>query len=413
MSTSQPSKLRLIELTGALTHAVHAGQIVLQSASKTPGDPELFGLGGLTLDHAKELGATGERLAALSSETLIAWASEAKGADEAGKLVAELSAQPRTDHPRLPLNVFRAFLAEKEADRDEVSVRATANLFQLLMEVNRDGDWLQDLFRVYFAVGLKVCLSQLGLPASDVDLERYGRELSPRLGKCPFRTEPLDVHMILKKMEMWGEKNSGHRDKFVLARELLEDADIIPLLPKLKALPPKRVAVLGHSMTMSLHWATYASWIDMACELMRILQPNFEYKGFQTGGVDAVRAEQLHLANVVAWKPGETYMLMSMFTPEHRAAYERIVTALRKAGSEVYCVDDVRPFLKDERIDAAVEHMPGICQKTGAHLLAFNELGKQGKGWQHWQAMGGDIHMITDGHFFYAKELLKLWAGIS
>ncbi|MBI3830715.1 MAG: hypothetical protein HY291_14430 [Planctomycetes bacterium] len=413
MSAPQPSKLRLIELTGALTRAVHAGQMVLQSSSKTPGAPELFGLCGLTLDQAKQLKATGERLAALPSEALVAWASEAKGADEAGKLVAELSAQPRAGQSRLPLNVFRAFLAEKGRDRDEASARACANLFQLLMEVNRDGDWLQDLFRVYIAVGLKVCLSQLGLPASDADLERYGRELAPRLGKCPFGTTPLDVHMILKKMEMWGEKNTGRRDKFVLARELLEDPDVKPLIPKLKALPPKRVAILGHSMTMSLHWATYASWIDMACELMRLLQPTFEYQGFQTGGIDSIGAERIHLANLIAWKPGETYMLMVMATPEQRAAYERIVTALRGAGSEVYCVDDVRPFLKDRNIDAAVEHMPAICKKTGAHLLAFNELGKQGKGWQHWQALGGDVHMITDGHVFYAKELLKRWAGVS
>jgi len=402
--------LRLVELTVALTNAVHAGQLLLQGRAKTPGDPELFGLGSLTAPRAQELRQAGERLARLPVEQVVAWA-HGRGGVEAGMLVAKLGGQALASHPRLPLNAFRTWLESGGPGRDEASVRAVANLVQLCLEVNRDGDWLQDLIRVYMALGLKVCLSDFGISAKHADLEKIGRELAPLAGVCPFSARPLDWHMILHKLEMWAAKTSGRRDKFVLACELLQDSEIKPLLPKLQALQPRRVGIIGHSMTMSLHWATAGSWIEIACELVRQINPGFAYQGFQQGGVDAVRAEAGLLPGALQWKPTDTYLLMVVGTPEHFVAYERMIRALQAAGSRVNCVDDVRPFLDDPLIAAAVENIPGICRRTGARALAFNELGKRASDWTTWQAMGGDIHSVTACHVFYAKELLKLWAA--
>ncbi|MCW8131687.1 MAG: hypothetical protein KIS92_15180 [Planctomycetota bacterium] len=405
---SETRHMRLLELTGALMRAVHAGQIHLQHRAKTPGDPALYAPRLVTLEQAERLRIAGERLAALPSEHLVAWA-HGHASSEAGRLVAALACPVCMDDPRLPVNVMRTFL-EANGVRDEPAVRATANLFQLLMEVHRDGDWLQDLFRVYLCLGLPVSLSQLGLAAGDADLERYGRELSPLIGASPFETTPLAVHMILKKLEMWGEKNSGRRDKFAIAHELLDDPAVTPLLPALKALPPKRVAVFGHSMTMSLHWATHGSWIEIACEVMRHLQPKTQYRGFQTGGMVAVNAEKWHMANILNYKPTETVMLMVVGSENDQAAYERMIPQLKDAGSAVWCVDDVRPFLDGNYITYAEAHLPAVCEKTGARMLAFNQLGKQAPGWEKWQALGGDIHSVTASHIFYAKEMLKVWA---
>lgn len=409
MQDAGPNPLRLIEITAALANAVHAGQLLLQIRTKAPGDPELFGLGNLAVPRVQELRQAGERLARLPVEQIVAWA-HGRGGVEAGMLVARLSGQNLAGHPRLPLNAFRTWLESGGPGRDEASVRAVANLVQLCLEVSRDGDWLQDLIRVYTALGLKVCLSDFGIPADHPDLEKIGRELAPRAGACPFSARPLDWHMILHKLEMWAAKTSGRRDKFVLACELMQDPEIKPLLPKLQSLQPRRVGIIGHSMTMSMHWSTAGSWIETACELMRQINPGFAYQGFQQGGVDAVRAEAGLLPDALQWKPTDTYLLMVVGTPEHFIAYERMIRALQFAGSRVSCVDDVRPFLGDPLIAAAVENIPGICRRTGARALAFNELGRCAPDWRNWQAMGGDIHSVTACHIYYAKEILKLWA---
>jgi hypothetical protein len=54
----------------------------------------------------------------------------------------------------------------------------------------------------------------------------------------------------------WGEKNLHIRDAKVLADELLADPDVVPLIPEMKALPAEKVAIIGYSYTMDLHWSS-------------------------------------------------------------------------------------------------------------------------------------------------------------
>ena len=67
----------------------------------------------------------------------------------------------------LPVDVFARDLLAQVPGRDPNDIRALANLYQTVLEVERDGDRLQDLYRLYIPLGLAVTVEQLGLPGSD------------------------------------------------------------------------------------------------------------------------------------------------------------------------------------------------------------------------------------------------------
>src|SRR6185503_18707847 len=62
-----------------------------------------------------------------------------------------------------PVNIFDNYLRRKTNAGDQ-KTRAIANLYQTVLEVDRDGDLLQDEFAFYIAIGLPVYIGQLRLP---------------------------------------------------------------------------------------------------------------------------------------------------------------------------------------------------------------------------------------------------------
>ena len=126
-----------------------------------------------------------------------------------------------------------------------MQVRAVASLFQTNLEVERDGDRLQELFAFYAGLGLPVYLGQMGLPGSDEAFLAMGRELEGKACASPFGTAAADWQIAGRKNWNWGEKNLGIRDEKVLAAELLKEPDVAALVPRMKAMPGQRIAVVG------------------------------------------------------------------------------------------------------------------------------------------------------------------------
>ena len=393
---------RLVSLVNAMIHGVHWGQVLRNERAPIKGDAAAFGPGALPLTRVTALHDHFKKLATTSTERLVAWSRGTADAD-IDQLIAELQRDAIPADPRLPVHVMIAYMKRRLTGPEEFFVRAVANLVQLCLEIDHDGTYLQDLLRLYIALGVK----QLSLPEDDAGQIAAGRELSPLCAPAPFDTDPDAFHAIFQKLVWWVQKNSGQRDRFTLARELAEDPEIKPLLPILKSQPPRRVAILGHSMTMSLHWSTFGSWCDIAGEVVKSVNPGYEAKGFQSGGLTPERAVIEHLANVLAWKPHETYILVATRLPQDREPFEQIVSQLRAIGSKVFIVDDIRPFLP---LDAGVvAFLKELCQKHGATLLDYWARGKK-QNYKTWECLD-DIHMLTDGHIFYAKETLKMWAA--
>ena len=411
MARAKQSVHRQTQLQNALVAGVHWGQALLHETGKAKGDPALFGRGALTLDQVKGLAQLFEKLVTTNPETIVGWTKNKIASEDAGKLVSRLNEHPAPADVRLPVNALTLELVERTGGRDIVC-RPVANLLQLNLQEDKDGTLLQDLFRVYIALGLKVNFSQLGLPVSDADLVALAKVLAAKCAKGPYVNDEAYYRLSLTRIEMWGVKNTGQCDRFVLAKKLLQDPEIKKLLPALKALPPKRAAFVGYSMMMSLHWATYGSWNDVASEVMRLANPKFDYAGFQYGGIRATRALKELLPKALEYKPTETFLLMALSDPGDDAAFETIIRELQKTGSEVYVLDDNRPWIDVPfpNIKKEIALRREIAKKTGARLLEFYEIGKRQPAYEKWECLD-KVHMTTEGHLFYAKELLKLWAA--
>ena len=397
-------KSRLVDLVNAFISGVHWGQVMRQERAPIKGDPVLFGRGSHSPEKLQELFEDFKKLVKVPPARIVPWTRGERDAEIDG-LIAKLLAAPIPTSDRLPVNVMIAYMKRRLTGPEEFFVRAVANLVQLCLEMDHDGTYLQDLYAIYIALGIK----QLSLPDNDADQIAAAEELSKLCAPGPYPCDAVAFRPIIQKLVWWAEKNTGRRDKAVLARELLDDPEIKALIPALKKLPPRRIAILGHSMTMSLHWSTFGSWCDVALEVMKSLNPGFEHKGFQTGGLDGRHAVKLHLENLLAYKPNETYVLMANYGAEDEAAFEKVASELNRIGSKFILVDDNRPWILIEPRVAAFNKK--LCSKEGRALLEFHALGKTAPGHENWPCLD-EIHMLTDGHMFYAKETLKLWAAV-
>ena len=160
-------------------------------------------------------------------------------------------------------------------------MRAIASLLQTNLEVERDGDRLQELFAFYAGLGLPVYLGQLGLPGTDDVFLAIGRALEGKSCASPVGTSAAEWQIALRKNWNWGEKNLGIRDDKVLAAELLKEPDVAPLVPRMKAMPKQRIAVVGHSFTMQLHWSTPGAFVPVVTAMFARENPGVEFRQFQ------------------------------------------------------------------------------------------------------------------------------------
>ena len=407
---------RLEQLIGFFSRTVHAGQVAAAMESEAQSDPGLFDPAGHSADELRAMLALADSMVALGGDRIAAWVDSGAPDADIERLLAAGEQAPAPLDPRLPYNVYKTWLEKRLGTGDENSILAMSNEFQLITEVERDGDLVQDLMMLYLKLGLKQCISSYGMPGGDLDtLLAIAEKLAPATGKTPFELTVPDWQLLLYKIEMWEAKNSGRRDKKVLAAEMIaSDPVVISMLDKLKSLPPKRVAFLGHSLTMSLHWSTYASWCDLAAEIVAAVNPDFSYADINSGGLSPNEADERgHLDQVREFKPRETYILMSPHEMMSQvSSVDTIIATLKGVGSECYIVDGVRPwvFRDDKSREEYHAWLDDYCAGNGIHWLAFQQLYKtENADTTGWRPLKQDIHMNTPGHVFYAYKLLELW----
>jgi photosystem II stability/assembly factor-like uncharacterized protein len=310
--------------------------------------------------------------------------------------------------PALPVSVFTEYLAAEAPERPRAHIRAIASLYQTNLEVERDGDRLQELFRFYIGLGLPVYVGQLRLPGRDTDFLAAGRKLEGKTCASPVGTSATEWQIAGRKIWNWGEKNLHLRDDRVLADELLMEPDVAALVPRIRALPKQRVAVIGHSFTMGLHWASPSAFVPIVTALVARQNPNVEVRQFQAGGLTSTRAYDRFFEDAVAWKPDVVLLVVMNRTDEDLAKLALLGRGLSAAGARVYAFDDVHdPDTADPsrlRKEHEVEGRSGITVvEVGALLAAAPER-------DLFLSLDG-VHMTEAYHRLMAKEWLKILAG--
>ena len=193
-----------------------------------------------------------------------------------------------------------------------------------------------------------------------------------------------------------------------LGKRLLQDPEIQPLIPIFKAMGPHKMAICSHSASISIHWSTSGAFFDIAAEAIRAVNPAVEYKGFHAGGMGAPAAVQMFLKAMQEYKPTDAYFLVVPDFPAF-VAQQKLIDDMKAVGSRVFVFDAVKPW--GAYSPAQTESLRKLCTDRGATFIELMARGYGAPRCYKWTTTD-TIHMTTEGHMFYARELLKDWAKI-
>ena len=402
--TREARLARLVEASVVATHAQH----ILLARRGGKGDAACFDPGAHAEGELDVLVEQQRALFSLDPAVLAAWAEGQPGGAEAAKHIDAILASGLRIPERAPVEILAAHLRGKRQAKP-LHLRAIANLWQIVLEVDRDGDILQQVFDAYIALGLPVYVGQLGLPGTDADLLELGQALAPKACAAPYDTAPAAWQISGRKLWSWAERKLHIRDASVVARELLAEPAVQAIVPRLRALPPQKIAVVGHSFTLELHWSSPATFVQIAGAILARESPKVELRQWSAGGLGASKAEKKYLAELIAWKPDHAWLVLLTRSDEDYAALERIGKALAAAKIQGHVFDDVMDGVTRDKPEVA-RKAAQVARRAGLRVVEVRALLDAAPDKGGFLSLDG-IHMKEPYHRLMAREWLEVLAG--
>lgn len=404
--TAPPGAARLQQLVEANIKAVHAYQILL-SRKQPQMDTDCWPVSNPKDNDLETLVA---HQASLLREPASArrWALGAPSTFDPAKDLEPLLSAQLFMPPNLPVNVFTTYLQTNAPRFRDEEIRSIANLYQTVLEVERDGDRLQDLFAFYIQLGLPVYVGQLGLPGSDEELLAAGRLLEGKACSSPVGLSATEWQIAGRKIWNWGEKNLHIRDAQVLADELLTESDVQKLERRMRRLRPQRIAVIGHSFTMDLHWASPSAFVPIVTAMFARENPAVQFRQFQAGGLTSSRAMKNFFQDALAWKPDIVLLVVINRTEQDFVDLGNMARGFRKQGVRVVMFDDVHdPDSSDSKMR---ERESEIARESGIEIVKVSTVIAASPERKRFLCLD-HIHMTEPYHRLMAKEWLKVVIG--
>jgi hypothetical protein len=397
---------RLSQLVEANIIATHAYQVLLAKKSGK-GDRSCFGPGKLSDSELDALVAHQAKLLKFNIAAVNAWVRGAPSSFDPHQDLEPILSSGLTAPATAPVNVFDNYLHQKTKFVG-VKTRAIASLYQTVLEVERDGDVLQDEFAFYIGLGLPVYVGQLHLPGSDADLLVVGRQLAGLACVSPFDTGAAEWQIAGRKIWNWGEKNLHIRDEKVVAAELLREPEVKVLRSRLRALPAQKIAVIGHSFTMGLHWSSPSSFVPIVIDVFRRENSKVEFRQFAGGGLTATRAKDRFYQSVLDWKPDKVLLVVMTRTDADYDALKQLGLGFAAAGIKTYMFDEVHD---PESVNpGTVERALAAARAGGIEVIEVGSILSSSPDRARFVCLDG-IHMTEPYHRLMAKEWLKFLAG--
>ncbi len=397
---------RIAQLIRANDVATHAFQVLLAKKGGR-GSPECYSPGGLSDADLEALVQHQKNLLASDLSQVKAWTEGRKSSFDPTKDLDPILRSRLAIPESAPVNVIAGYLRAK-AEGHRTQIRAIANLFQTVLEIDRDGDLLQDEFQLYLGLGVNVFLGQLVPKGSDESFLEAGKELSARTCPSPFDTTPEAWQIAARKIWNWGEKKLHLRDEWVIARELLGEPDVAAIIPSMKAMPEQRVAVIGHSFTMGAHWSSPSSFVPIVSAMFEIENPKVTFRQFYAGGLTASRAEKEFCDYALQWKPDKVLLVVLMRRDEDYEALARMGSGFRKAGSQCYVFDDIHD--PEAGRPGYATRFASAARSAGITVIEVGTVLSNAPDRDRFVCLDA-IHMTEPYHRLMAREWLKFLVG--
>jgi hypothetical protein len=400
------SNSRLAQLVEANVIAVHAYQVLLAKTSGK-GDQTCFSSGDLSDAQLRELSEHQAKLLKSDLAAVRGWIKGTNSQFDPTQDLQPILASRLTIPATVPVNVFTRYLRENTKASD-VKIRAIANLYQTVLEVERDGDRLQEEQAFYIGLGLPVYVGQINLPGSDADFLDVGRKLEGQSCNAPVGTSAAEWQIAGRKIWNWGEKNLRIRDERVLSSELLKESDVKVLVPRLRAMPAQKIAVIGHSFTMGLHWSSPSSFVPVVIDVFRRANPGVEFKQFAAGGLTASRAQKRLYEDVLNWNPDKVMLVVMTRTDDDYKALSQMGEGFRARGIKAYMFDEVHD--PAAVAPGTVERARRSAEGSAIEIIEVGDILARSPDRARFVCLDG-IHMTEPYHRLMAKEWLKYLAG--
>ena len=398
----QASISRRAQLVEANIIAVQAYQIMLArnagiaNACYPASSPDIATLQQL-IAHQKSLLAE-------PSAPVVQWANKAHSTFDPAKDLQPLLHANLTLSPDLPVNVFTRYLEAEAPGQPKEKIRSVANLYQTVLELERDGDLLQDLYRFYIALKLPVYVGQLGLPGSDADFLAAANKLAGKSCASPVDLSVPAWQIAGRKIWNWGEKNLHIRDRNTVAKELLAEPRIAKLIPAMKAMPAEKIAIIGHSFTMDQHWSSPSSFVPIVTTMFAQENPRVQFRQWSAGGLTYSRAYRNYYADALAWKPDVVLLVLTDRGSADEEALKTMAKGFRATGARVLMFDDVEdPITPGE---PAPPQTDALAKGLGVEILPARTILDAAPNHASFPCMDG-IHRTEPYHRLMAYLWLK------
>jgi len=403
VAPSAPGEARLDKLVEGNIIAVHAYQVELARKqgnvdftcwpSQELSDPEL-----------QALVAHQTSLLAVPVANIKAWVHGQSSSFDPSADLDPLLAAKFTMSPELPVNVFTRYLQTKAPSQPRSHFRSVANLYQTVLEVERDGDRLQDLYAFYIGLGLPVYIGQFQLPGTDGDFLAAGRELEGPSCSSPVGLSAGEWQIAGRKIWNWGEKNLHIRDARVLANELLAEPDVVPFISRMKSLPAERVAIIGHSYTMDLHWSSPSAFVPIVTAMFAQENSSVEFRQFQAGGLTSSKAYKRFYEEALDWKPTIVLLILANRTDEDRNDLRKMAEGFRAAGTRVLMFDNL--FSHDDSDADMQQTNLAAAHDAGIEIIEVSSVLRSSPDRARFSCLD-HIHMTEPYHRLMAKQWLR------
>ena len=193
----------------------------------------------------------------------------------------------------------------RPAGRAPTSARSPTSTRPCL-EVERDGDRPPGPLPLLHRRSACPCTSaSSACPARDADLLAVGQSARGeelRLARGHERRGVADRGP--EDLELGREEPAHPRRPRASATSCWWSPTVAALVPKMRALPAQRVAVIGHSFTMDLHWSSPSAFVPIVTAMFARENPAVEFRQFQGGGLTSTRAYNRFFPDVAGLEAG-------------------------------------------------------------------------------------------------------------
>ena len=285
---------------------------------------------------------------------------------------------PERAAPGDPASVLRTVMsgAAESAPQVDRLFDGYAALFQLSLEVERDGTLLQDFLPMLIAAGCPTTLKDFGLDQGNPGrLTELATQAAGLTATMPYATARDNYLITFVKLDNWASKFSGQVTPDTLAARALDSGVSQAMIARLRARSASKIGFLGDSQMDRIHWSSQYPFPDIVGAALQQINPGMTVINAGKGGDDSGEGLARIDAALIAHQPDIVFVLFGSNDARHHGRPEPVVTPEQYRSNLTGIVQRLRAA--DSRV--VIMSYPRDPARKGPDLVVFEAMRVQAK----------------------------------